>query len=93
MAKVSQPDFAAYNIPPRPVPAIPVPPQRFVPSATSPLDRVKRETASIVTVQSAEEQRRAEQIPAGIAAGDHAPRYGDRVDANPAPKAGGSKTR
>jgi len=92
MAKISDP-FAAYNIPPRPVANIPTQPQRFNPGATTP---------SRVSVR---EQGRAEQIPAGIARGDHAPRYGDRpaakpfpervpviTDANPAPKAGGSKS-
>jgi hypothetical protein len=104
MAKITDP-FAAYSIPPRPVRVLTVPPLRFVPGAASPLDRVKREHPT-VTVQSAEEQRRADGLPAAIAAGDHAPRYGDRVaprpfptsvsvpvDANPAPKAGGSKTK
>jgi hypothetical protein len=105
MAEIIDP-FAAYNIPPRPVPDIPPAPrpQRFVPGAQSPLDRVKREHPT-VTVQSAEEQRRADGLPAAIAAGDCAPRYGDvparppfpervsvPVNANTGPKAGGSKT-
>jgi hypothetical protein len=106
MAKITDP-FAAYNIPPRPVPDIPPAPrpQRFVPGATSPLDRVKREHPT-VTVQSAEEQRRAESLPTAIAAGNAAPRFGDPVtpppfppttaapvNANTGPKAGGSKTK
>jgi len=105
MAKITDP-FAAYNVPPRPVPVIPAAPQPFRPGATSPLDRVKRETAPIVTVSNAEEQSRAESLPTAIAAGNAAPRYGDRVtpppfpqtsvvpvNANTGPKAGGSKTK
>jgi hypothetical protein len=51
------------------------------------------------------EQGRAEQIPAGIASGAHAPRYGDRpgmkpfpervpviTNSNPGPRAGGSES-
>jgi hypothetical protein len=105
MAKITDP-FAAYNIPPRPVPNIPVPPQAFRPGTTSPLDQTARDARSLgVSIESAQEQRRAEQIPAGVANGDHAPRFGDRVapspfpartavpvDPNPAPKAGGSKS-
>jgi hypothetical protein len=89
MAKVTDP-FATRPVPP---PASPGLPPRYLPSTGTP---------SHVTVR---EQGRAEQIPAGIARGDHAPRYGDRpgakpfpervpviTDANPAPKAGGSKS-
>jgi hypothetical protein len=61
MAKVSQPDFRAYNIPPRPVPTIPVPAPRVTPSAGTPSQITVRENA------------RAEQLPGRIAAGDLAP--------------------
>jgi hypothetical protein len=70
-------------------PAIPGLPPRMIPSAGSP--RVDWQ-----------EQRRAEQIPAGIRSGDHAPRYGEQptrppfqattpviVNPAPGPKAGG----
>jgi hypothetical protein len=91
MVRISNP-FPKIN-PPVP-PAIPGLPPRYLPSVGTP-PRV-----------TAREQARAEQIPAGIARGDHAPRYGDRpaakpfperypviTDANPAPKAGGGKTK
>jgi hypothetical protein len=74
-------------------PVIPGQPPRYLPSAGSP--RV-----------SVQEQRRAEGLPDAIRAGDHAPRYGEMptrppftattpvpVNPNPAPKAGGSKTK
>jgi hypothetical protein len=102
--KITDP-FAAYNIPPRPIADVPTAPPRFNPGATSPLDRVKRETAALFPHQIVVEQRRAESLPDSIRAGDHAPRYGDvparppfpervavPVNANPGPKAGGSKS-
>jgi hypothetical protein len=85
MAKVTDP-FAAYNIPPRPVADVRTAPQRFVPGASSPLDRVKRETATLVPHSVVEEQRRAESLPAAIRSGDCAPRYGDRVTTKPYPE-------
>jgi len=98
MAKFSKPT-------PQVTPANPGQPPRFVPGATSPLDHTARNFAPRVAVQSAEEQRRAESLPAAIAAGGSAPRYGDvparppfpervSVPVNPAPgpKAGGSKS-
>ncbi len=78
---------------------------RFTPGISSPLDQTSRNFASRVSIQSAQEQRRSEQLPANITAGNQAPRYGDRptappfttttpVPVNPAPgeKAGGSKS-
>lgn len=86
MAKISDP-FAARPAPPAD-PFSQLPP-RFYPGTTSPLDDVAREFAPRITVELADEQRRAELLPAQIAAGDAAPRYGDPA---PGPKAGGSRT-
>ena len=85
---------------------VPGQPPRFTPGATSPLDQTARNFAPRIPVQSAQEQRRAENLSAAIAAGNAAPRFGDPmtpppftpttaapVNANTGPKAGGSKTK
>jgi hypothetical protein len=80
-------------------PVIPGQPPRFVPGVTSPLDRVKRETATLVPHQVFEEQRRAQALPGNIRSGACAPSTPSSTPtahgtgaAKPAPcEAGGSK--
>ncbi len=80
-------------------------PPKFTPGTTSPLDRTAHNFASRVSIESAEEQRRAEQLSGSIAANNRAPKFGDvltpppfprttRIAVDPAPgeKAGGSKS-
>jgi hypothetical protein len=96
MAKINDP-FAANYIPTQPTGGVPKPP-KLTPGQTSPLDRIARDAQALRSypgtkpwagppLQLAQEQRRAEQIPAGIARGDHAPRFGDRPARAPFPSA------
>jgi hypothetical protein len=76
MAKVTDP-FASQ---PRPI----------TPGSGSPLagNAARQSSARGVNVQSAEEQTRAAGIPADIAAGRQAPRYGDAPASKPFPGSG-----
>ena len=72
MAKISDPFAARPALPADPFSQLP---PRFYPGTTSPLDDVARDAASLgVSIQSAQEQRRAELLPQQILAGDAAPR-------------------
>lgn len=83
MAKISDPFAARPALPADPFSQLP---PRFYPGTTSPLDDVARDAASLgVSIQSAQEQRRAELLPQQILAGDAAPRYGDRPTPPPYP--------
>jgi hypothetical protein len=105
MAKITDPFSPAspYAQPPRPTPVIPMPPPQFRPGQTSPLEQNARNAAALrAKIESAQEQRRAEQVPAAIAAGRAAPSFDrapTRAPFDPAqtvpvpvkPQAGGSK--
>jgi hypothetical protein len=91
--------FSQDNLPE----SIPGQPPKFQPGRTSPLDRVAADAAAAlrVKVQSAQEQRRAELLPAAIA--DAAPTFTRKptpapftaetqVGTPPKPAAGGSAT-
>jgi hypothetical protein len=95
MAKINDP-FAANYIPTQPTGGVPKPP-KLTAGASSPLDRTRSNAPALQSfpgtkpwsgppLQLAQEQRRAEQIPAEIAAGQRAPRFGDRPAGSTYPK-------
>jgi hypothetical protein len=91
MAKITDPFSPAspYAQPPRPTPVIPMPPPQFRPGQTSPLEQNARNAAALrAKIELAQEQRRAEQIPAAITSGRAAPRFGDKPAPAPFPTSG-----